>query len=90
MRSRVSARGGVSSSPWPTSPSARRGDSSMREIFSPTQNAAKVAALLAREAELRKGARRVVGLRRKDRTVIETELAVIRRLLEQYGHKRSG
>jgi len=59
----------------------------MREIFSPTPNAAKVAALLAREAELRKGARRVVGLRRRDRAVIETELAVVRRLLEQLGHR---
>jgi len=62
----------------------------MREIFSPTPNAPKVAALLAREAELRKGARRIMGLRRKDRAIIETELAVIRRLLEQFGHKRSG
>ena len=59
----------------------------MREIFSPTPNAAKVAALVAREAELRKGARRVVGLRRRDRAVIETELAVVRRLLEQLGYR---
>jgi hypothetical protein len=62
----------------------------MREIFSPPPNAAKLDALLAREAELRKGARRVVGLRRKDRAVIETELAVVRRLLEQFRHKRTG
>jgi hypothetical protein len=59
----------------------------MRQVFSPTPNAAKVAALLAREAELRKGARRVVGLRRRDRAVIETELGVVRRLLEQLGYR---
>jgi hypothetical protein len=69
-------------------PVGERGDSSMREVFSPTPNAPKVAALLAREAELRKGARRIVGLRRRDRAVIETELAVIHRLLEQLGYQR--
>ena len=59
----------------------------MREVFSPTPNPAKVATLLAGEAELRKGARRVVGLRRGDRAVIETELAVVHRLLEQLGYR---
>jgi hypothetical protein len=62
----------------------------MREIFSPTPNDASVAALLAREAELRKRARQFMSMRRRDRAIIETELATIRRLLEQFRHKRTG
>jgi hypothetical protein len=62
----------------------------MRTIYSPTPNAAQIDALLVREAELRKGTRRIVGLRPRDRAIIETELAGIHRLLEQLGHRCTG
>jgi len=61
----------------------------MRRAFSPVLDAAKVAALITREVALIERARRIVGLRRKERGIIEGELAEIHRLLAQLGYRRS-
>jgi len=58
-------------------------------VFSPRPNAARVAALIAREVDLAERAQRLdLELTRRKRVEIECELAVVRRLLEQLGFRR--
>jgi len=59
-------------------------------VFSPRPNAARVAALSAREMDLAERAQRLEPkLTRRKRVEIECELAVVRRLLDQLGFRRS-
>jgi len=59
-------------------------------VFSPHPNAARVAALVAREVDLAERAQRLdPKLTRRKRVEIECELAVVRRLLEQLRFQRS-
>jgi hypothetical protein len=59
-------------------------------VFSPRPNATRIAALSAREVDLAERAQRLdPDLTRRKRVEIECELAVVRRLLEQLGFRRS-
>ena len=66
---------------------ARFPRSNVRTVYSPRPDAAKVAALLAREITLAERARSIVPkLRPGERAEIELELAVVRRLLKLLGY----
>jgi len=62
----------------------------VRRVFSPPPNVARVAALLAREVALTERAHRIVASRWEGRGIIECELAVVRRLLEELGYFGDG
>ena len=64
--------------------------SNVLTVFSPRPNAARVAALSAREMDLAERAQRLEPkLTRRKHVEIECELAVVRRLLDQLGFRRS-
>jgi hypothetical protein len=59
-------------------------------VFSPRPTATRLAALIAREVDLAERAQRLdPKLTRRKRVEIECELAVVHRLLEQLGFRRS-